>query len=147
MSECRDCTLGVCSVHLKGAGWTPEPVQIKGSSLRVTRLDAEGQVIGPPQEVPLKRMTMEMTMQDVDPGLLALLTGSTMEDGGPPPMQSMTITGEHPAKRRTLWEWLRRRPKHEPVPYSYHYPNVKIGPLTDEGWTITPVSRNEEGSA
>jgi hypothetical protein len=66
-------------------------------------------------------ITVEFTLAEVDPEVLALLTG-VRPDGERPVHQSMEVWGEH---KRKWWEWLLRRPRRR---YHYYLPNVKIEP-------------------
>lgn len=71
---------------------------------------------------PLRRVTLEVTVQDVDPDLLGILTGGVM---GNPPAPTFGIHVAYPARRRTLWEWLRRRPRH--YAGAVYFPAVSLG--------------------
>lgn len=118
---------------------------IKGAEFRVTRLDEQGNPIGesfeikgsmtgritgtgphphleevdrlPPME--FKTLSMDVTIADVDPEAIALLTGTGKYTPGS--THSMTITG--PVKR-TFWQWLRRRPRQYRTTY---LPHVTMG--------------------
>lgn len=58
--------------------------------------------------------TMEVSLRDVDPDLLGILTGGVIGGNPPEPTFSIHVTYPvtYPARRRTFWEWLRRKPKH-----------------------------------
>lgn len=53
----------------------------------------------------------------VDPEVLAMLTGMEVVDGEfvpVPPDRTFAVEVNYPGRRRTLWEWLRRKPRHYP---------------------------------
>lgn len=64
-----------------------------------------------------KRVSMEISLRDVDPELLALLTGGAIA-------RPQNITIQH-TKKRTFWQWLRRKPK---VTRTLYLPNARIEP-------------------
>jgi hypothetical protein len=65
--------------------------------------------------------TMEVKVNEVDPDLLGILTGGAF---GTPPSAEFSLNVFTPARRRTFWEWLRRKPKHHAV-HTY-FPRVKM---------------------
>jgi hypothetical protein len=54
-----------------------------------------------------KPITVEMTMVDVDPAVLGILTGGVL---GTTPKPTFAVEVHAPVKR-TFWQWLTRKPK------------------------------------
>lgn len=69
----------------------------------------------------LKPLVFEVEFQDVDPESLGILTGGVM---GTPPAPTFSLDVTVPARRRTFWEWLRRRPRH--LATRYFIPNARL---------------------
>lgn len=74
----------------------------------------------------LRRFTIGMSFNAVDPDVLGLLTGGVMGNPVGPTVSLETYT---PARRRTLWEWLRRRPKHYAA-YTF-IPHARVTEVTE----------------
>lgn len=69
---------------------------------------------------------MEVTFGDVDPEVLGILTGGAL---GTPPEPTFSVEVAVPARRRTFWEWLRRKPRH--LAAFYYIPQARLDPRTD----------------
>lgn len=123
-----------------------EPIRAK--SLRVTRLNAEGQPMGEAQLVGVGELsisldgsdedwgagpffdypapepfTTEVTLMEVDPDLLALFTGSA-----PRSTHAVEFHYRVPVPRRAwrvVWEWLRRTPRRY-TEHSIYIPNAHV---------------------
>lgn len=67
---------------------------------------------------------MELTLLDVNPELLGILTGGVM---GTPPPPTFAIDINSPVKR-TFWQWLRRKPRQW---HHIHIPNATLGEVED----------------
>ena len=65
--------------------------------------------------------TTEVSFNSVDPDVLGILTGGVM---GNPPAPEFSIHATYPPRRRTFWEWLRRKPKH--LGGSVFVPNARM---------------------
>lgn len=89
----------------------------------------------------LTPLSMEVSLNDVDPNLLNLLTGQTWEDRAVKGPQSYAIEMVHyiPVRRRAwrvVWEWLTRTPrKHREV--HYHVPRAQVSGNSDGSTSFT----------
>lgn len=112
---------------------TGESFEIKGSM--TGRISGEGEHPYlrevereiPPLHMPtaFESIKMDVQFQEVDPELVALLTGSG--DYKPGTLHSLQVAS--PVKRK-WWQWLLRRPRE----YRYLYlPSVKIGEVSTDG--------------
>lgn len=70
-----------------------------------------------------KPITIDFTLQDVDPEVLGILTGGVM---GTKPEPTFALEVVAPIKR-TFWQWLRRKPVQH---MRYYIPNATMGPCT-----------------
>jgi hypothetical protein len=61
-----------------------------------------------PSAYMLKPVSMEITLGEVSPEVMALLYGAPVEEVKPEPI--FAIESWHPIKR-TFWQWLRRKPR------------------------------------
>lgn len=75
----------------------------------------------------LQPLTVEMTFKDVDPEVLGILTGGVM---GSPSAPEFSIEVHSSGRRRTFWEWLRRKPRH--LPYHAYIPHARLERQTGE---------------
>lgn len=76
---------------------------------------------GFPETWASKPISLDLTFNEVDPELLGILTGGFM---GTPPAPTFSIEAFIPARRRTFWEWLRRKPKH--LAHSILIPHARL---------------------
>lgn len=69
----------------------------------------------------LKPLTVEVQFANPSPEVLGILTGGVM---GEKPADTFSLDVFTPARRRTFWEWLRRKPKH--LASATYFPNVRL---------------------
>lgn len=65
--------------------------------------------------------SMKVEFGNVDPEVLGILTGGVL---GKTPAPTFAIEVISPGRKRTFWEWLRRKPKH--LPYHAFIPNARL---------------------
>lgn len=86
-------------------------------------VDNEPEALAFPETNWCKPITVEFTMTEVDPEVLALLTGGAV---GETPEFGMDVVSYVPVRRRAwrvVWEWLRRTPR-EHTEMRYHIPHA-----------------------
>lgn len=101
---------------------------ITGSKLRVTRLAVNGEPVRGVDNVVVetgqtlgfdvrfpetedwepKPILLEVSFNEVDPNVLGIMTGGGLNSE---PERTFSLDLFTPARRRTFWEWLRRKPK------------------------------------
>lgn len=75
--------------------------------------------------ISMEPITIDFTLQDVDPEVLGILTGGVM---GTKPEPTFSLEVKYPVKR-TFWQWLRRKPR---LWNHVYIPNATMGEVDSD---------------